>query len=57
MAIIAKMFKYIQFHPKKLKFQNNPNGVHRMANGLIKGRGDLSIGIEESSMVVQETTY
>jgi len=57
MAKIAKMFKYIQFQPKKLKYQNNSNKPHRMTNGLIKSWNDLYIGIEESSMVVQEIIY
>ncbi len=24
--MIATMFKYVQFHPNKLEFQNNPKG-------------------------------
>jgi hypothetical protein len=27
MLMIATMFKYIQFHPNKRKFQNNPKKV------------------------------
>jgi hypothetical protein len=56
MLMIATMFKYIQFHPKKPKFQNNPNKVKEWRNGLIKSWDSCAPGSRKIQRFVQKSS-